>query len=62
MINKRKYWAEKDDRNFVYSGNIQMQKFVNWIYKDEPIYMLRKYEKLVKNIRVRQKRNLLYKI
>lgn len=37
---------QKTTRQMFIAGNIQAQKFANWLYKDATIYLTRKYEKI----------------
>jgi len=38
-------------RSFNYGGNKQLSKFIKWLYKDEPIFLSRKYNKLINNVK-----------
>ena len=37
--------VDKNTRVLMFGGNIQVEKFLKWLYEDEPIYLQRKYNK-----------------
>ncbi len=54
----KRFKDETNNYNFVISGNLNIVKFLEWIYKDSNIFLKRKYNKLVKILNIIKGRKL----